>query len=112
MLAVMLGLTLVSIHIPVCTLQHMMQFPRQAVLDGCHGHKPCGVWGRMMLLNWAKSTILTLQALLPSYLIMSANCCDGSYGDDALYDCSREGERRSHDDCVLFQLISSTSPGP
>ncbi len=112
MLAVMLGLTLVSIHIPVCTLQHMMQFPRQAVSDGCPGHKPCGVWGRMMLLNWAQSTILTLQALLPSYLIMSVNCCDDSFGDDALYECSREGERRSHDDCVLFQLISSTSPGP
>ncbi len=66
----------------------------------------------MILLNWAKSTILTLQALLPSYLIMSVNCCDDIFGHDTLYECSGEAERRSHDDSVLFQLISSRSPGP
>jgi hypothetical protein len=36
------------------SLQHMMQFPRQAVLHGCPGHRSCGVGGRMILLNWAK----------------------------------------------------------
>jgi len=40
------------------------------------------------------------------------NCCDFFCGDAALYECSKEAERRSHDDFVLFQFISSRSPGP
>ena len=75
-------------------------------------HRASGLGGRMILLNWAKSTILTLQAPLPTYLIMSVNCCDDIFGDGALYECSGEAERRSHDEFVLFQLISSRSPGP
>lgn len=93
MLAVMLGYTLVSIHIPVCSLQHMMQLTRQAVLvPQIRAHRASGLGGRMILLNWAKSTILTLQALLPTYLITSVNCCDDCFGDDALYECSMEAE--------------------
>ena len=65
----------------------------------------------MILLNWAKSTILTLQALLPSFL-MSVDCCDDIFGDDALYECSEEAERRSHNEFSLFQLTSSRSPEP
>jgi len=112
MLAVMLGYVLVRVCIPVRSLQHMMQLTREAESAGCRGHRASGLWGRMILLNWAKSTILTLQALLPAYLIMSVNCCDFFCGDAALYECSKETERRSHDDFVLFQFISSRSPGP